>query len=293
MLLLEEVGGRWFPLTPPVLGLYDRYGRIEQDDTPLAAEVGARLTALWDSGALTADFDDLAHQRNSQLGGPAAEFLGLGSGMVFNNAALHLGGNRVLPALWLDVVSRELASSAAAPSEAERAFLEKPDAASAAVFADWLLEHGRAALAEHVRVQGQRGLFGAFGAMTAPRSFHPVVHWAVEQPLGLRPLAADDGGQFSADEERTFARAAWDRRDPSLRRVVLSHRPQWAAPWQDEEKRPVPKGPVRRYVATERYTVGEWVVHARFGQGQIETVEARKMFVRFGRDVRPLACGPA
>ena len=33
MLLLEEVGGRWFPLTPPVTGLYDSYGRIEQDDT--------------------------------------------------------------------------------------------------------------------------------------------------------------------------------------------------------------------------------------------------------------------
>lgn len=293
MLLLEEVGGRWFPLTPPVSGLYDSYGRIEQDDTPLAAAVGARLTELWESGALTADFDDLEHQRNSGLGGEAAEFLGLASGMVFNNGALHLGGNRVLPALWLDMVSREVSAAAPEPSAAERAFLENPEPSTFAVFSDWLLEQGRpAALAEHLRVQRQRGVFGSFGPMTSPPGFDAVMRWAVEQPGGLKPLAAADGGQFSGDEERSFARQAWERGDPSLRRVVASMRPQWAAPWQDAELRPKAPVAVRRYVATERYAVGEWVAHPRHGQGQVETVEPRKMFVRFGRDVRPLACGP-
>lgn len=292
MLLLEEVGGRWFPLTPPVTGRYDSYGRIEQDDSELATAVGARLTELWDSGALTADFDDLEHQRNSGLGGEAAEFLGLASGMVFNNGALHLGGNRVLPALWLDLVSREVAAAAPPQSDAERAFLENPDPSTLAVFSDWLLEQGRpVALADHVRVQRQRGVFGAFGAMESPRGFDAVVRWAVEQPGGLKPLTADDGGQFSGEEERSFARQAWDRGEPTLRRVVASMRPQWAAPWQDAELRPRAQGTIRRYVATERYTAGEWLTHPRFGQGQVETVEARKMHVRFGRDLRPLAHG--
>lgn len=294
MLLLEEVGGRWFPLTPPVTGLYDSYGRIEQDDTPLATAVGARLTDLWESGALTADFDDLEHQRNSGLGGEAAEFLGLASGMVFNNSALHLGGNRVLPALWLDMVSREVTAAARAPSEAERAFLENPEPSTFAVFSDWLLEQGRpVALAEHLRVQRQRGLYGSFGSFESPAGVDAIVRWAVEQPGGLKPLSANDAGQFSGDEERSFARQAWDSKDLSLRKVVARVRPQWVGPWQEAEQRPRPQAPVRRYVATERYAPGEWVAHARFGQGQIETVEARKMFVRFGRDVRPLACGPA
>jgi len=291
MLLLEEVGGKWFPLTPPVSGLYDSYGRIEQDDTPLATEVGTRLTALWESGALTADFDDLEHQQRSGLGGAAAEFLGLGSGMVFNHGALHLGGNRVLPALWLDLVSRAIAAAAPAPSAAERAFLENPGPSKGAVYSDWLLEQGRPALAEYVLHSGQRSVFGAFGPIASPPGFDAVLHWAVEQPGGLEPLTADDGGQFSGDEERSFAKQAWDRGEPTLRRVVASMRPQWAAPWQDAELRPRAQGAVRRYVATERYTVGEWLTHARFGQGQVETVEARKMFVRFGRDLRPLAHG--
>ena len=292
MLLLEEVGGKWFPLTPPVRGLYDSYGRIEQDDAPLATEVGTRLTALWDSGALTADFDDLEHQQRSGLGGAAAEFLGLASGMVFNHGALHLGGNRVLPALWLDLVSAAIGAAAVTPSEAERAFRENPDPSTFAVFSDWLLEQGRSvALAEYLRVERQRGVFGSFGDLAAPAGFDAVVRWAVEQPGGLKPLTADDGGQFSGDEERSFAKQAWDRGDPTLRGVVARMRPQWAAPWQDAELRPRPRGPARRYVATERYAVGEVILHPRFGQGVVETVEARKMFVRFGRDLRPLAHG--
>lgn len=288
MLLLEEVGGKWFPLTPPITGLYDRYGRIEQDDTPLATDVGQRLTGLWESGALTAGFDDLEHQQRSGLGGAAAEFLGLGSGMVFNQTSLHLGGNRVLPALWLDLVSREIAAAAPAQSDAERAFLERPDPSTGAVFSDWLLEQGRPALAEHVRVQGQRGHFGALGDLRPPRGFSAVVHWAVEHG-GLEPLSADDGGQFSDDEERSFAREAWDRSEPTLRSVVARLRPKWVAPWQDAELKPQVQGPVRRYVATERYAVGEWLMHPRFGRGQVETVEGRKLFVGFGRDLRPLA----
>lgn len=282
MLLLEEVNGRWYPLTPPVRGQYDTYGRIEQDDTELATAVGARLTEAWDAKALTADFDDLDHQRDSDLGGEAAEFLGLGTAMVFNNGALHLGGHRVLPALWLEEVREAIAATAPPPGP-------HLDATGRAVYCDWLLEQGRPALAEHLRVQGQRGLFGSFSALPSPPGFEAVVRWAVEQPGGLQPITQDSAGQFTDADEHAFARQAWGRGDLALRRVVAGQRPKWVAPWQDEEQRPRPQAPVRRYVASERYAVGDWVAHPRFGQGQVETVEAAKVLVRFGRDLRPLA----
>lgn len=294
MLLLEEVDGRWLPLTPPVRGVYDRYGRIElwpAHLTPLALEVGERLTALWEAGTLTADFDDLEHQRNSQLGGAAAEFLGLASAMVFNAGALHLDGHRVLPTLWLGPVVDAIAADAPAPEDAERRFREDPtDADARAVFCDHLMERGRAALAEFVRLEGQRGRFGAFGPVTVPASFDAVVTWAVEQRGGLQPIAADDGHQFSHADEHAIAKETWARGDVTLRRVINQLRPTWTGPWKQAELAPrLPAGPVRRYVARERYAQGDRIVHAMFGEGVVEAAEAAKISVRFGRDVRVLA----
>ena len=67
MLLLEEVEGWWVPATPPVTGVYDRYGRIELYDrrAPAHAEwVGATLELLWEEELLRSTNEDgLDHQR--------------------------------------------------------------------------------------------------------------------------------------------------------------------------------------------------------------------------------------
>lgn len=294
MLLLEEVDGRWMPLTPPVRGVYDRYGRIElwpEHLTPLAVQVGERLAALWESGALTADFDDLEHQRNSQLGGVAAEFLGMASAMVFNHGAMHLGGHRVLPTLWLGPVVAAIAADAPPPEDAERRFRANPtDLDARAVYCDWLMERGRPALADFVRVEGQRGPFGALGAASPPPGFDAVVTWAVEHRGGLQPISADDGHQFSHADEHAIAKEVWMQGDLTLRRVVNDLRPTWTGPWKEAElaARP-PPGPVRRYAARERYAQGERIVHAMFGEGVVESAQAAKISVRFGRDLRMLA----
>jgi len=294
MLLLEEVAAdQWLPLTPAVRGVYDRYGRIElwpSHRTPLAAQVGERLTELWASGALTADFDDLEHQRNNQLGGAAAEFLGLASANVFNQGSLHLGGHRVLPTLWLDPVVAAIAADAPPAEDAERRFRADPTNVDArAVFCDWLMERGRASLAEFIRLEGQRGPFGAFGAAPRTAAFDAGVTWAVEHGR-LEPIAADDGQQFTPEEERTIASEVWKRGDLTLRRVVNELRPTWTGPWKQAELNPPPpSGPVRRYAAHERYSPGERLMHARFGEGVVERAEAGKVSVRFGKDVRVLA----
>ena len=65
-------------------------------------------------------------------------------------------------------------------------------------FLSWLLEQGRpVALAEHLRVQRQRGLYGSFGSFESPAGVDAIVRWAVEQPGGLKPLSANDAAVVS------------------------------------------------------------------------------------------------
>ena len=228
MLLLEEVEGLWVPATPPVTGVYDRYGRIELYDrrAPDHADwVGATLELLWDEELLRSTYPDgLDHLQS--LRHPAAIYLGHAADSVFNRFRLELEGARIQPCVFRADVGDAIAESPeSAPSQEESQLLaEPPTQASVLAYAGWLMAQGRtveALMARRWFARAEAGIFD--GPPAASRAiqgrFRRILRYAARH-APLRPFTLDDSGQHYDDDFARFAQEAWDRGDPVLRTLL-------------------------------------------------------------------------
>lgn len=305
MLLLEERDGHWLPFTPPVSGWYARYGTIELDEphhTPPAKFVGARIDELFKKGTLTTESkEDLSYRRKpGQRGTLLEKYLAHAGAGPFNNFAWRVGGNRVLPALFLDEVGGALYSAGTlekrSPIE-EAFFAKRTDPLARRVYVDWLLEQGRVPLAEYYRLEGERGTFGAFGkldeAVTDLSAFELIMHWAFDRRGGLKPYGNDVAGQFTAEEEKAFAKAAWTGDEPAIAKLIEKKQPAWVEEWKagGSAMTAVAKESKtgKAYAVSERFAIGDVVTHPTFGPGMVEELIAPNKFrARFGHEVKTL-----
>lgn len=228
MLLLEEVEGLWVPATPPVTGVYDRYGRIELYDrrAPDHADwVGATLELLWDEELLRSTYPDgLDHLRS--LRHPAAIYLGHAADSVFNSFRLELEGARLRPCVFRADVGDAIADSPeSAPTPEEAQLLaEPPTPASREAYATWLAAQGRTVEARMVRRWFARAEVGIFDGPPAEsreilERFRRILRYA-SRHAPLRPFTLDDSGQHYDEDFARFSQEAWDRGDPVLRTLL-------------------------------------------------------------------------
>lgn len=304
--LLEEVDGLWLPLTPPVHGAYDHYGRVEVWEsmvTDHATHVCERLDALRTSGALKLKDPDDFKKRTTEtelfMDGSRRRRPRINAWMSAGaewEPALHHDGRPVRAMLYLDLAAEAVKTSLTLrqrdPYELELRRATAPGARE--VLADWFEEQGRSALARLVRALSRRGTFGAFGEPHPSfelDGFLPVLECIAERPSGLRPTVLEDAGQFSPEEEETFAKEAAVL-DPLLEKLVAERLPGSVERWRAEGLFTANRGPQvrgRPYSARERFAVGEVVSHPVFGLGVVEELKApNKVVITFGLDRKTL-----
>lgn len=304
--LLEEVDGLWLPLTPPISGVYDNYGRIELWESMVSdhnTHVCDRLDALRTSGKLTLsrpeEFKKKTVETELYMDGSRRRRPRLNAWMTTSaewEPAMHIADRPVRAMVYVDVaadaVKTALTLRARDPHETQLRDSTAPGARE--VLADWFEEKGRVALARFIRAIARRGTFGVFGAPHASfdlDGFLSLLEWIVERPNGLRPTELDDAGQFSEEEEETFAREAAVL-DPLLEKLVAERLPDSVARWRAEgllSTKPAAQVSGRPYRASERFVVGDVVSHPTFGLGVVEELKApNKVVIVFGLERKTL-----
>jgi hypothetical protein len=295
MVLLEEVEGLWLPFTPPVTGAYDHYGHVEvwiQQVNEHTDHVVERLDALRASGALVLKegerFDKKKTETELYLDGSRRRIPKITTWLSMTNAferdAITIEGRSVMPLVYVDQAADAIQTSlrlrARDPHEVSLSTATAPG--SREVYADWLEEKGRTALARHVRALAKRGSFGKFGKAHPSvdvRAFEGLMEWLVERPSGLRPTPEDHHGQFGDEEEGAFAREAASI-DPLLAKLVKATYPELEGVVVATA---APQVAGRAYKASERFSVGEVVSHPTFGLGVVEELRApNKVVITFG-----------
>jgi len=198
IVLLEDVGGRFAPIFPPVGGHYDRYGRIElwgDDDAQAAhaAWAGAALMLLWEAGILRTNApSSLARLIDGgDFGDGAGPLLAHIAETAYRGHEVRIDGTLVLSCLYREDVAAEI--------EADTS----PDLLAAEPPRLPLLDAFRPLPPETVDVLAR---------------FGRVLRWA-DRHGGLRPIDLSGAHQHHAEHFDRFSREAY-RRDPVLRRLL-------------------------------------------------------------------------
>lgn len=261
--MLEKWKGTWVPLSPPVSGVYNRYGCIElraQHQNAHSRWVEGELDRAFSQGRLETSSASFASElrqelsRQKDLAGSPQEalvppYLQLAVEVIYNGVPLTFAGREVRPAIFIDDVARALTSPAALPRiREEEAFLERlarrsapdddPDLEPA--YAAWLTAQQRpkhAAYLAALHDRRQAGYFAQPPAESAPilELLHRVMRWT-ERRGGLVAIKSADARQQSRDDHRHYAHEAWRKGEPGLTQLIEQRRPGWAERWSVDDR---------------------------------------------------------
>lgn len=270
MFLLEELGGALVPWTPPIRGLYDRYGGIElwpEDHSDYTDWVEEQLWLLFELGALVTSYPrDLTEHHNPDRS-RLEILLHHGGEITYNGITVTIDGRRCEACIVNDLVAEAIA--AADP---------KPPRTLADAIAAWFPEGGAG-----------RSYFSDLPASAFPLlARYASARAYADARGGLRPIREGDAHQHDEAKIRRTVAEARARDDGPLRRLLAPADPAEAAAeraYADALRTVAP----RPYSARDTFAVGDLLDHPKFGRGLVEAwLDGDKLRVRFPGDVRVL-----